>query len=93
MQNGRPLPLYSKIRFLDSFQYMSQSFECLAKTMQTYLLQLLRNIFSDISSFDFENIRGKGFSPTIIWTTSKNFPRLLLLMGTPGETICLSKRI
>ena len=62
-KDGRHVPLYSQIRFLDSFQFMSQSLESLAKTMQTSSLQLLRNKFSDMSDFDFEKIRGKGFSP------------------------------
>ena len=52
-KDGRHVPLHSEIRFLDSFQFMSQSLESLAKTMQTSSLQLLRNKFSDMSDFDF----------------------------------------
>ena len=62
-KDGRYVPLYSEIRFLDSFQFMSQSLESLAKTIQTSSLQLLRNKFSDMSDFDFEKIRGKCFFP------------------------------
>ena len=60
-KNGRHVPLYSEIRFLDSFQFTSQSLESLAKTMQNSSLQLLRDMFSDMSGFDFEKIRGKCF--------------------------------
>ena len=42
---------------------MPQSLESLARTMQTSSLQLLRNKFSNMSDFDFEKIRGKGFFP------------------------------
>ena len=62
-KDGRHVPLYSEIRSLDSFQFMSQSFESLARTMQTLSLQLLRNKFSDMSDFDFEKIRGKSVFP------------------------------
>ena len=62
-KDGRHVPLYSEIRFLDSFQFMSQSLESLAKTMETSSLQLLRNKLSDMSDFDFEKIRGKCFFP------------------------------
>ena len=62
-KDGRHVPLYSEIRFLDSFQFTSQSLESLAKTMQTSSLQLLRNKFSDKSDFDVEKLRGKGFLP------------------------------
>ena len=88
MQNGRHVPLYREIRFLDSFQFMSQSLESLAKSMQSSSLQLLRNKFSDMSDFDSEKIRGKGFfSLTFISTTLKNFANLFSLTGTLGESL------
>ena len=87
-KDGRHVPLHSEIRFVDSFQFMSESLESLAKTMQTSSLQLLRNKFSDMSDFDFEKIGGKGF---FIWTALKKFPNLFLLTGTLGETVCLEK--
>ena len=40
-KDGRHVPLYSEIRFLDSSQFMSQSLESLAKTMQTSSHHLL----------------------------------------------------
>ena len=75
-KDGRHVPLYSEFRFLDSFQFMSQSLESLAKTMQTSPLQLLRKKFSDMS--DFEKTRGKSFFPHIYMDSfeifSKPFP-------------------
>ena len=41
-KDGRVVPLYREIRFLDSFQFMSQSLEGLAKTMATSKLLYLR---------------------------------------------------
>ena len=85
------MPLYSEIRFLDGFQFMSQSLESLANTMQTSSLQLLQSKYSDRIDFDFEKVRGKGFSLTFIWTALKKFPYLLLPTGTFGETVSVEK--
>ena len=77
-KDGGYVALYSEIRFLDSFQFMSQSFESLAKTMRTSSLELLRNKFSDMSDFDYEKIRGKGLflykSLDSFEKFSQNFP-------------------
>ena len=62
-KDGRVVPLYSEIRFLDSFQCMSQSLEGLAKTMATSKLLYLRQKFSSLSDDNFEKIRGKGSFP------------------------------
>ena len=67
------MPLYSEIRFLDSFQFTSQSLESLGKTMQTSSLQLLRNKFSDMGDFDIEKIRGKSFFPYNYLDSFENF--------------------
>ena len=91
-KDGRHVSLYSENRFLDSFQFMSQSLESLTRTMQTPPLQLLRNKFSDMSDFDSEKIPGKCFPLTTIWTALKNFRNLFLLTGTLGETVCLEKK-
>ena len=62
-KHGRHKPLYNGIRFLDSLQYMSQSPENFAKTMETSSLHLLRNKFSGMNDFNFGKIRGRDFFP------------------------------
>ena len=72
MQKGKHVHLYSEIRFFDSFKFLSQSLESLAKTVQTSSLQLLRNKFFDMSH---EKFRGKGFfSLQLFGQLWKNFP-------------------
>ena len=90
-KDGRHVPLYSEIRFLDSFQFMSQTLEGLAKTMQTSSLPLLRDKFSDMSDFDFEKIRGKGFFPYNYLDSFEKFSQPFLFTGTLGETVCVEK--
>ena len=72
-KDGRHVPLYSEIRFLDSFQFMSHSLESRAKTIQTSSLQLLRNKFSDMTEIDFGRIRGEGFFPYTNLDSFENF--------------------
>ena len=60
---------------------MSQSLESLANTMQTSSLQLLRNKFSDMSEFDFEKIRGKGFFPYNYLDSFEKFSQPFLAYG------------
>ena len=60
-KNGRLVPQYCEIRFLDGFHFMSQGLEGLAKTIQTSSIQLLRTKVFDLSEFDFENTRDKYF--------------------------------
>ena len=81
-KDGRLVPLYSEIRFLDSFQIISQSLESLAKTMQTSSLQVLRNKFSDMGDFDFERNRGKGSFP---YNLSDSFEKFIQLFLASGE--------
>ena len=91
-KNGRLVPQYCEIRFLDSFQLMSQGLEGLAKTMQTPSIQLLRTKVFESSEFDFENTRDKFFSLATIWRALKNILNLFLRTGTLGETVRLEKQ-
>ena len=53
--------LYSEIKFLDSFQFISQSLAGLAETMATSKLLYLRRKISQLSDDNFEKILGKGY--------------------------------
>ena len=74
-KDGRLVPVYSEIRFLDSFQFMAQSLESLAKTMETSTLSLLREKFSRLSDDEFEKIRGKGLFPYSFLDSSEKFSK------------------
>ena len=62
-KNVKFVSLYSEIRSLDSFQFMSQSLDSLAGTMATSALILLRRKLSQLSEADIQKVRGKGYFP------------------------------
>ena len=62
-KDGKVVALYSEIRFLGSFQFMSQSLDSLARTMESSSLILLRRKFSHLNDADFRKVRGKGYFP------------------------------
>ena len=62
-KDGKVVALYSEIRFLDSFQFMSQSLDSLARTMESSSLILLRRKFPHLNDADFRKVRGKGYFP------------------------------
>ena len=62
-KQGVQKPIYSEIRFLDSFQFMSQILDGLAKTMEFGDLKHLRSKFSYLSDENFSKLRGKSAFP------------------------------
>ena len=60
---GQNVVLYHSLRFLDSFQFMSQSLDSLAKTVDKSDFKLLRAGFPKIGDNLFEKLTKKGFFP------------------------------
>ena len=57
------VPLYSQIRFLDSFHFMSQGLDNLAKTLQHENFKLSREAFGNLKDEEFISVTRKGFFP------------------------------
>ena len=79
--------LYHSLRFLDSFQFMSQSLNSLAKTFTKNDFKLLRAGFPNIGDDLFQRLTKKGFSRTTILTLLKSLMRPSHLMGLCGTTL------
>ena len=62
-KSGQHIVLYHSLSFLDSFQFMSQSIDSLAKTIQKGDFKLLKAGFPNIGEALFEKITRKGFFP------------------------------
>lgn len=62
-KKGRNIVLYHSLRFLDSFQFMSQSLDSLAKTLEIKDFKLLRAGFPNTDDNLFSKLTQKGFFP------------------------------
>ena len=60
---GQNVVLYHSLRFLDSFHFMSQSLDSLAKTVDKNDFKLLRAGFPNIGYDLFQTLTKKGFFP------------------------------
>ena len=62
-KNGLEKLVRHELRFLDSFNFMSQGLDSLGKTLQVADLKLLRTEFSNLTDEEFECTRKKGHFP------------------------------
>ena len=62
-KKGHDVIQYHSLRFLDSFQFMSQSLDSLAKTLDKQDFKLLKACFPNITESIFEKLTRKGFFP------------------------------
>ena len=62
-KRNRIVSLYHSLRFLDSLQFMPQSLDALAKTLQSKDFVHLRGYFSNISEGLFKKLIKKGYFP------------------------------
>ena len=62
-KSGQHIVLYHSLRFLDSFQFMSQSIDSLAKTIDRGDFRLLKAGFPVIGEEIFEKLTRKGVFP------------------------------
>ena len=70
---GQNAVLYYSLRFLDSFQFMSQSLDSLAKTVDKNDFKLLRAGFPNIGDDLFQKLTKKGFFPYIYLHSFEKF--------------------
>ena len=84
---GLNVVLYHSLRFLDSFQFMSQSLDSLAKTVDKSDFKLLRTGSPKIGDNLCEKLTKNGFFPSTIWTVSRNLMSLSHLMVPYGTTL------
>ena len=62
-QSGQLVKLHESLRFLDSYQFVSQSLENLAKTLKASDFSILKQFFSNIPYHLFVKLTQKGFFP------------------------------
>ena len=62
-QSGQMVKLYQSLRFLDSYQFVSQSLENLAKTLRKDDFFLLKQFFHNVPDQIFLKLTQKGFFP------------------------------
>ena len=78
---GQNAMLYHSLRFLDSFQFMSQNVDSLAKTVNKNDFKLLRAGFPNVEDDLFQRLIKKVFSRTTISTLWKSLLSPSHLMG------------
>ena len=64
-QSGQLVEMYQSLRFLDSYQFVSQSLENLAKTLKKDDLILLQQFFHNVPDQVFFRLAQKGFFLTL----------------------------
>ena len=84
---GQNVVLYHSLRFLDGFQFMSQSLDSLAKTIDKNDFQLLRAALPNIGDDLFERLTKKDFFPKTILTLLKSFTSPCHLIDLFGTTL------
>ena len=67
------VPFYSHNHFLDSFQFMSQGLDNLAKTLQHENFELSREVFGNLNDDEFISVTRKGFFPYIYLDSFQKF--------------------
>ena len=86
------VPLYSHIRFLDSFQFMSQVLDNLAKTLQHENFKLSREAFGNLNDDEFNSVIRKGFFPYNYLDSFQNFSAPFPAFGPDWKNM-LSRKI
>ena len=69
---GKTVKLFQSMRFLDSYQFVSQSLDNLAKTLKTGDFILLKEFFSNVPDKLFCKLTQKGFFP---YSFPDSFPK------------------
>ena len=90
-QSGHLLKLHESLRFLDSYQFVSQSLENLAKTLKASDFSILKQFFPTFLIICLSNSHREVSFPTAISTVLKNSRNLFLLMVTLGKTVSLAQ--
>ena len=80
---GQIVVLYHSLHFFESFQFMSQSLDSLAKTVDQSDFELLRTGFPNIGDKLFGNLTKKGFFPYNYLASFEKFTDTFLSHGPP----------
>ena len=76
-KSGKTVKLFQSMGFLDSYQFVSQSLDNLAKTLKTGDFLLLKEFFSNIPDQLFCKLTQKGFFPYSFHDNFAKFEELL----------------
>ena len=91
-KQGAKKPIYNEIRFLDSFQFLSQGLDGLAKTMKLGDLKHLRSKFSYLSDANFSKLRGKSAFPYCYLDCLTKFSASFPLFGNDWKNSLSGKK-
>ena len=92
-QTGQLVKLYQSLRFLDSYQFVSQSVENLAKTLKKDDLFLLKHFFHNVPDQTFLKLIQKGFFPYSYLDSFEKFKELFPNYGDAWKMVSLVKSI
>ena len=81
-QSGQLVNLHESLRFLDSYQFVSQSSENLAETSKAKNFSILKQFFSNTPGQLFVKLIQKGFFHAALSTVLKNSKNRFPLMVT-----------
>ena len=90
-KSGDFVKMYHSLRFLDSFQFVSQSLENLAKGFR--ILSISGRVLPESLTIYFSKSHAKVFFPIVIWIVSKSSRNLYRSMAHCGRTLSLIKLI
>ena len=91
-KKGHDVLHYHPLRFLDSFQFISQSLDTLAKTLDKQDFKLLKACFPNFTESIFEKLTRKRFFPYNFLDSLEKFAKPLSPYG-PGWFNTLTQRI
>ena len=91
-KKGHDVIQYHSLRFLDSFQFMSQSLDSSAKTLDKQYFKLLKACFPNITGSVFGKLTRKGFFPYNFLDSLEKFTKPLPPYG-PDWFNTLTQRI
>ena len=92
-KSGQLVKLYQSLRFLDSYQFVSQSLENLAKTLKKMTSSYSSNSFTTFRTKYFSSSLRKVFFLTVTSTVLKSSKSLFQIMVMLGKIDSLVKSI
>ena len=92
-QSGQLVNLHQSLRFLDSYQFVSESLENLAKTLKKVDFFLLKQFFHNVPDQIFLKLTQKGFFLKVTSTVLKSSKSLFQIMVMLGKIVFLVKSI
>ena len=90
-QCGQLVKLHESLRFMDNYQFFSQSLENFAKTLKANDFSILKHFFPTFLIIRLSNSHRKVSFRTAISTVLKNSKNRFLLKVTLGKTVSLAQ--